>query len=275
MSLLIGLVIGLVLGLTGAGGSVFAVPLLVLLLGLPAQTAVGLSLGAVCVAASVGVLLRIKGQQIQWLPALIFVVCGAVAAPVGSRISTLMSETLLLSTFFLLVLVVSLRMWRMAQCSPEQVSVVRAQTEDLSVVQDPGGGAICGHESLTLTNFRWQCFVQTSIAAILAGLLSGIYGVGGGFVIVPVLVTILQIEIRKAVASSLLIIAVISAVGFSSFLLRNELPLSLLYSLALGGGLGMMVGLVLGKKIAGPILQKAFAVMMVLISAVMLLKFYT
>ena len=70
MSVVIGLVIGLVLGLTGAGGSIFAVPLLMLLLGLPINDAIGIALGAVAVSAFIGTLSNWRAQYILWVPAI-------------------------------------------------------------------------------------------------------------------------------------------------------------------------------------------------------------
>jgi len=81
MSVLIGLVIGLVLGLTGAGGSIFAVPLLMLLLGLPINDAIGIALGAVAVSALIGTLSNWRAQYILWIPAISLGLGGALVAP--------------------------------------------------------------------------------------------------------------------------------------------------------------------------------------------------
>ena len=87
--LITGLMVGLVLGLTGAGGSVFAVPMFILFLQLPAQQAMGLSLAVVSVSAFYGTLLRLKSHEIQWLPAAVYALIGAVTAPVGSKVNQL------------------------------------------------------------------------------------------------------------------------------------------------------------------------------------------
>lgn len=83
MAIGIGLLIGLVLGLTGAGGSVLAVPLLALCLHLPLQDATGIALGAVAVSAASGVLARFKDGQVLWVPALILGMGGMALAPLG------------------------------------------------------------------------------------------------------------------------------------------------------------------------------------------------
>ena len=81
MAIIVGCIIGLVLGLTGAGGSIFAVPLLIILLSLPAQQAIGLSLGAVALSSLLGVFTKIKSGDIQWLPAMVYSVIGSLVAP--------------------------------------------------------------------------------------------------------------------------------------------------------------------------------------------------
>ena len=258
MILFVGVVIGLVLGLTGAGGSIFAVPLLVLLLDFPVQMAAGLSLSAVCIAALVGVFFRLRARQIEWLPALVFAVIGSAAVPFGGAISQH-------------VCIIALRMWRQASLVPEATASVRAHAPKQAGL---GGHAVCGSDALSLKNFRFACFVRVALAAGLTGILSGLYGVGGGFVIVPVLVSLLRMDIHKAVATSLLVIAVVSGVGFASFATRTSLDPYLLGLLALGGVLGMMLGLLLSRAIAGPVLQKIFAVMMLLLTLVMLLSHF-
>lgn len=273
LSLFIGFLIGLVLGLTGAGGSVFAVPLLVMTLGLTVQMAAGLSLGAVCVAASLGVLLRLRSRQIQWLPAGVFALAGAAAAPLGGLLSEQLTEVVLLSSFAILVLVIAVRMWQQATRSPELSRAVRAQTS--MVAGQPSDVAVCGEDALSIHNFRWLCFLRIVAAALLTGLLSGLFGVGGGFIIVPVLTGLLHMGIREAVGTSLVVISVISAAGFVSFASRVTIPVDLLQLLALGGVVGMFAGMGLSRLIAGPTLQKLFAVMMVLLSFVMLMQRYS
>lgn len=268
MVLLIGALIGLVLGLTGAGGSVFAVPLLVLAFDLTLSQAAGLSLGAVSIAALIGVLMRLASKDIQWLPALIFAVVGALVAPVGGLISEVLSSTVLVISFNILVALVALRMWRQAVQSPEMAAAVRAGS---SASSPEASVPLCGEGALSLSNFRFACFIRVVAAAALTGLLSGIFGVGGGFVIVPVLVTLLRMDIRMAVSTSLFVIFVVSTSGFTSYVMRAEPDMALLSGLAMGGSVGMALGILISKWIAGPVLQKVFAVMMPVMAFVMAL----
>jgi uncharacterized protein len=263
--ILVGVIVGLVLGLTGAGGSVFAVPLLVLLLGLPADQAIGVSLGAVCISAAFGVLLRLRSQQVQWLPAIVFIVFGAAFAPLGSYLGQLVPEVLLLSGFSLLVLVIALRMWREATKSPELTRSVRARTNK-DVVFDQQ--AQCGEQNLSMQHFRFYCFVRIALAAVITGVLSGLFGVGGGFLIVPALMGLLNVGIEKAVSTSLVVIVGISLSGFVSFMqIGAGVDLAILRDVAIGGGVGMLIGAFASRKLSGPLLQKIFAVAMVVLAS--------
>ena len=126
MSVLIGLIIGLVLGLTGAGGSIFAVPLLMLLLGLPINDAIGIALGAVAVSALIGTLGNWRAQYILWVPALSLGLAGALVAPIGKYLGSQLPPTMLLMGFCLLAFIIAGVMWRQAVTRPERANVVRS-----------------------------------------------------------------------------------------------------------------------------------------------------
>jgi len=264
----IGVIIGLVLGLTGAGGSVFAVPLLVLGLDMSIQEAAGLSLGAVCFSALLGVLIRLKSRDIQWLPALVFASVGAVAAPFGTQIASRVDEYWVMVSFTVLVGLIARRMWVQARVRPLLTTNVRASVNGNSSQLS----AVCGTETLSLTHFRFACFARIAGAAWLTGVLSGFYGVGGGFLIVPVLMGLLRLHIQQAVGTSLFVITIISGAGFWAYTAQASIDVSVFQSVAAGGLVGMLVGIALSRRLAGPSLQRFFAIMMVAIAIVMLLK---
>lgn len=264
MSYIVGVVIGLVLGLTGAGGSVLAVPMLMGLLALPAQQAMGISLGAVCISALYGVLIRLKNAEIQWLPAWIFAVVGALFSPLGVQLNQMLDEQFLMLGFSLLVLVVASKLWRDARVKPQLAQSVRAQfkTEQPEVRQ-----AVCRKYPDKAFTMRAPCALAMLIGAALTGVLSGLFGVGGGFLIVPILLFLTQIAMYQAVATSLLVISIVSLSGFVSFLLGGVLQdYVLLGEVALGGVIGMSIGLFTSRRVAGPRLQQFFAGMMFLIA---------
>jgi uncharacterized membrane protein YfcA len=105
------------------------------------------------------------------------------------------------------------------------------------------------------------------------GLLSGLFGVGGGFLIVPALVLVASLPMRRAVATSLWVIAIISAIGlFSHVIAGHRLDVSIAGGFVLGGLAGMVIGIAVGRRIAGPVLQKLFAGMIMAVAGFMLVK---
>lgn len=269
-SLLFGLVVGFSLGLTGGGGSIFAVPLLVHGLAMPVHEAVGVSLAAVGTTALGGAIVRLRRREVELKAALLFGTAGLVGAPLGSALGAKLSANLLLGGFALLMLLVAARLWRQAVRRPAETKVVRAGDDAL----DPGAdsGPACRVNptgGLTLTS---RCALVLTLSGVLTGLLSGLFGVGGGFLIVPVLVLAASLPMQRAVATSLLVIAIISTAGIVSHLLAGR-PLALTVTawFVLGGLVGMGLGSRLSRRLAGPRLQKLFAMVMAGVAVCMLI----
>ena len=269
ITLIVGILIGLVLGLTGAGGSVFAVPLLMLLLALTPQEAMGLSLGAVAISAFIGSLSRLKSNDIHWVSAAVYAAIGSAVAPLGNWLNRQSDDQMLMLAFSALVLIIAVRMWRQAQTSPQTTTLVRAN------IQSPKEApqAVCQLDTAQQLSVGLPCVLSISVGAILTGFLSGLLGVGGGFLIVPTLLMLTGINMQKAVATSLVIITAISTSGFIAYLSAgNVINTTLLTWLALGGVTGMGLGMLLSRHISGPNLQKTFAVLMIIMAAASLLQ---
>ncbi len=224
MAFAAGLLIGLVLGLTGAGGSVLAVPLLMGLLGLSLPVSAGLSLGAVGAAALLGVLLRSRSGLIARSPALWLSLGGIVMVPFGQWLAVVLPERVLIPAFVILVVMVAARLWQQAGRDPDATREIRAAipgsrpAHDISCSQSPSGRF----------EWRWPCVLRMVLAGALTGLLSGLFGVGGGFVVVPALVLLNGLPMAQAVATSLVIITMVAGAGFANFLGQALLPWPLL-----------------------------------------------
>lgn len=265
MTYLMGLIIGAVLGLTGAGGSVFAVPMLMLLLALEPQQAIGVSLGAVSLCSAYGVMISLKSRQIMWLPAMLFAIVGSLFTPLGTFLNQLIPTPILLGGFACLVVIVATRMWRQATQQPNDTEVVRASQPELS----SDSTVLCRVNDFQPFKVGPRCITGMSVAAAITGVLSGLFGVGGGFLIVPTLLFLTSITMRQAVATSLVVITLITGSGFISFLwLGNAVSSTLLYQIAAGGVVGMTLGVITSKKIAGPKLQKIFSILMMSVAVV-------
>ena len=269
MTLSIGVLIGLVLGLTGAGGSIFAVPLLILLLSLPVSEAVGIALGAVAISALYGTVNNWRYKTILWVPALILAVFGALLAPLGKWLGNQVSATLLIAGFSVLAIVIAARMWRQTIRNPERARVVRSGKIAPGELLKP----VCRVSPTGQFKWRFPCIGSLVLGGLAVGLLTGLFGVGGGFLIVPLLLFLTQVSMQQAVGTSLLIITVVSGAGFVSYAVTSsELDWQLLGLLSAGGLLGMFVGNLVGHKVAGPQLQRVFAASLVVVAVLMMVN---
>jgi len=252
IALLSGLIVGGSLGLTGGGGSIFAVPLLVYALGLAPTTAVGMSLGMVGLTAGFGAALRLGKSEIDWLAGLVFAAAGMGLAPVGAWVGRQVAPAVLLTAFACLMVVIGVKMWRVRPAS--------------AVV--PGACVVAGGGRR-----GWGCYARLIGAGTLAGLLSGLFGVGGGFIIVPALLMVTGMSVHRAIATSLLVIFLISISGVAaSWAHGGAWPWRLAAGFIAGGLVGMFGGNRLRHHLSAARLQKVFAVAMWAVAAFMLAK---
>lgn len=254
-----GIAIGFALGLTGGGGGIFAVPLLVYGMSLEPREAVGVSLAAVGTTALIGALTQLRRGATDVRTGLLFAVAGMAGAPIGSRLSTLVPQSVLLVLFSGLMLVVAVRMWSKSRKKPggggEQMRFVCQQDE-------------CGRPKLGP-----RCVALLSVLGLTTGVLAGMFGVGGGFVIVPALVLFGGLAIHTAVATSLMVIFLISVSGVTSYVVGGgHVSWAIAGLFALGGVVGMQLGTRLSLKLSGPMLQKVFAIAMVAVAGFVVFK---
>ena len=270
--MLFGLIVGFALGLTGGGGSIFAVPLLVYGLGMPMHQAVVTSLAAVGTTSLGGGLARLRGGEAELRTAVIFGLSGIVGAPLGAWLNPRFPEAALLAGFALLMLAVATRMWRQASRRPEETRIIRAGGDwDVDTA-----GPACRYNPTGQLQFTSRCAARLMLTGSTTGLLSGLFGVGGGFLIVPALVFVASLPMRRAVATSLWVIAIISAIGLLSHVIAgHRLDVAITAGFVLGGLGGMALGIALGRHIAGPALQKLFAGMIVVVAVFILVRLIT
>ena len=186
----LGAAIGVLLGLLGSGGSILAVPALVYGAGMPLQEAIPGSLVIVGLSSLTALLPR--ARTVNWRIAVVFGLSGAGTAFAGAAVNRLLPEPVVLAGFAVLMAVAG---WRMLRAAPKLGG-------DCAL---PGGGV------------NWRGCLPKSIAAGAAvGFLTGLFGVGGGFLIVPALVLLLGIPMAQATATSLAVIVANSAAGLAA-----------------------------------------------------------
>lgn len=270
LGLLFGAVVGFSLGLTGGGGSIFAVPLLVYGMGVAPIEAVGVSLAAVGATALFGCLHRLRSGEVEVGTGLIFAASGMLGAPIGSWVGSKIPGTALLLMFSGLMVLVASRMWLKATTAPDEARAIRASTAPIPP-DEPG--PTCRRDPSGRLTLSAPCAALLSGVGLLTGVLSGLFGVGGGFVIVPALVFFSRMGVHRAVATSLLVIALIGASGVASTVAAGRPPsVGLTAQFVLGGLLGMWLGTRVGRRLSGPRLQKLFAVAILAVAAFVVVR---
>jgi len=261
----LGALIGLTLGLTGAGGSVFAVPLLIYVIGVTPQEAIGISLAAVSLCALYGTVMRLRSGHILWLPGIVFASVGSLFSPLGNWLNQFIPPSILLPSFAVLMTWIAWRMWHQARQQPELSQIVRGRRiRHEAAPSQP----ICVLNDNQPFRIGPKCLSGIILAAIVTGLLSGLFGVGGGFIIVPALLALIRIKMIEAVATSLFVITLVSGFGFLGYVMQQPIQaVDLFIEIIIGGAVGMTIGIVFSQKLAGPKLQRTFSILMWLTAA--------
>ena len=255
------------MGLTGGGGGVFAVPLLVYGLAVAPREAVGISLAAVGGTALFGAVPRMVRGEVELRTGLLFAVAGMLGAPLGSYLSTLVSEEVLLVMFAVLMLVVAQRMWSKAR-NP------KLGNDGCNSEHEPGRDrSACQRDQDGQLRLTSRCARLLVLVGLMTGVLSGMFGVGGGFVIVPALVLFSGMAIHQAVGTSLFVIVLISISGVAShFVNGNEFSMETTLQFLVGGFAGMWLGGIVARRLKGPTLQKIFSIAVVMVAIFVIFK---
>ena len=256
----LGILIGAVMGLTGAGGGILAVPVLVAGMHWSMQQAAPVALIAVAAGAAVGAIDGFKRGLVRYKAAILMAVCGVPVTSLGQLWAHVIPQFILMGVFALLMLAVS---WRFYQ----QSLPTHLNSEDDAL-------------RLAFINTETSKFIWTPIAAfilagigMLTGLMTGLLGVGGGFLIVPLMRRFTHLAVPSIVATSLFVITLVGGGGVVSALLAGtELPLIETSSFVGAMVSGMLVGRKVSRRLEPWQVQRGFAFLLFIVSAYMLFK---
>ena len=269
LGLPIGVLIGLSLGALGGGGSILTVPALVYLLHQSPHGATTASLIIVGTTALVGVVVHLRAGRVQVRSGLVFGVLGSGGSYAGSRLSDRVDPNLLLAAFSVLIIGVAasmLRRRRRAGMGPGGQRQLPAGQNDRPASPGPGGALRPEAEAVTIGRGPVPPLPVVA-AATFVGLLTGFFGVGGGFVVVPALVLVLGLSMPIAVGTSLLVIAVNSASALLSRLSAHApVNAALLVVFTAAAVAGAVVGSSVASRTKPERLVGAFAMLLIAVA---------
>jgi hypothetical protein len=241
-----GALVGFSLGLVGGGGSILAVPLMVYVVGVPdAHVAIGTSAIAVAANAAVNLSNHARGGTVRWSCALTFAAAGIVGALVGSIFGKMLDGAKLLALFALLMLVIAVLMLK---------TRTRAGLPDVQI--------------------NWTNMPAIVGLGLATGTLSGFFGIGGGFLIVPALMLATGMSIMNAVSSSLVAVTAFGLTTATSYAWSGLISWGLAGSFIAGGIAGGLLGTRLAKLLSARrgALNIVFAAVIIAVALYMLAR---
>lgn len=244
LALIIGVCVGIVMGAFGAGGGIIGVPVLVYLLSQSPHQASAESLVIVFVTALAGLTSRLKYKTIRWRDGLTFGLLCIVGSIIGSRLNAVVHGDSLLIAFSVLLLCVAVLM------------AMKALGKGFMAPKPDQSGLAGKKRILALT-----------VAATVTGLISGFFGVSGGFAVVPILVLLMHFGMREATATSLVVTSILALSGLLS---RIGTGIHIEWGITLAFAVSSMVGGFAGgpltKNVSDRLLTGLFALLLVVIA---------
>ncbi|AWV90370.1 sulfite exporter TauE/SafE family protein [Bradymonas sediminis] len=235
IAIIAALIVGFVVGLLGGGGSIMAVPTLVYLVELSEKSAIATSLFVIGTTSAVAVVSHARAGNVAWRAGVVFGICAMAGAFVGGNLASLFPGEMLLAGFSLIMLLAAVMMLR-GRKTPAAAAVT--------------------HDAPKPRRVPFRKLIPLGIGV---GLLTGLVGAGGGFIVVPTLVVVAGLPIRRAIGTSLLVVTMNSYAGFLGHISHVTIDYKLAVAFLVASIIGSFVGAEVNKRIDASRLRIGFA----------------
>jgi len=245
-----GLFTGLMLGIFGSGGSIATTPALLYLLNVEPKSAIAMSLGIVAITATISALQHWRHGNVNLKVTAVFGAFGVMGTYAGALLGIITPVTIQLTIFALVMYAAA---WKMLK--PKHKSVGAA-----AVIDCPNGDC---------DEFQ---YTHIAIHGIAVGVLTGVVGVGGGFLIVPALVLLSGLPMKQAIGTSLSIVALKSFAGFAGYAGAVDINYSLMANFTAVAIVASFIGSLISHRLPSTLLQKGFGSFLVVVASYIILK---
>lgn len=269
-----GILTGTLAGLLGIGGGLLLVPALIFAGAGTTVKATATSLIGVFLSATSGSVRNLAAGELNWKVSLNLAIFGMITAQVGALIGDRLPDALLSLGFALLLLITIYLMSLRKQLVKQESQEVRVKSANLEdAVSEPSSNSPSSKEHNEEPSFSGaSSFFRTAGIGLLAGLLSGLFGVGGGVVMVPLQMLILDESIKAAVRTSLGAIVAIAASGLFQHTLNNNVLWLPGLMLGMGGIVGAQLGTRLLPKLPDRTVNILFRILLIALSIYMIIR---
>lgn len=261
LTLVLAALVGVALGALGGGGSILTVPLLTYVAGMPPKEAIATSLVVVGVTSLFSLGVHARHRRVRWRTGLIFGSAGMAGAFAGGLIGGHLPGTVLMVAFALVMIATAFAMITRSSPSPRRDAprTDNTETDNTRTDNTEPDGVPTGDHDLPV--------VRTLIDGVVVGLVTGVVGAGGGFLIVPALVLLGGLSMPIAVGTSLLVIAMKSFAGVAGYLTTVTLNWPVVAAVTAMAVLGALVGARLSGRVPAAALQRGFGVFVLITGA--------
>ena len=256
-----GLAVGVILALTGTGGDILAVPLLVFGIGMGVAQASPIGLLAVGMAAALGAGLGLREGIVGYRAAMLIAASGMLLSPLSLWLAHRLDNRWLSVLFAMILLLVAFRTFHQATRSK------MVDTVNIPALHPCQRDAGTGRFIWTSSSVR-----ALALSGTVAGLLSGLLDVGGGFVMVPSLLHYIDLKMRSVVATSLAVSALVSVTGVVTSASTGGMVWNIAMPFSAGALVGMLGARTVSARLAGPHLQIGFAMVSGAVAIGMIVK---
>ncbi len=222
---------GFTLGLMGGGGSILTVPILIYAFDQDPKLAIASGLFIVCISGLVGVFGHFRVKNIDFKKAAQFLPSAMLGTVLGTYLEKFFTAKMQLLIFSLAVIIASFFMIK----------------------------------KITYSGNQDSSLLKSIFASFITGVLTGLVGVGGGFAIVPTLVLLMGVPMKRAVGTSLFIICLNSFIGSMSYLTKMSLPWNLILKFCILSSIGMLIGVKASTLLPSEKLKRSFGVFLLFI----------